>query len=278
MTAEALDEPGWAPLVYFWDGGWVGVGRGRGVVPPHAHHAIQITLGLDGEIGLCAPGEPWSSGAVGVVQADVPHSLDPHGALTALLFVDPECREGHWLRDSLRTPILVREAGRLEAPMASLRRFREERPGADAAARVLTDVVHALAGGPRPLHRLDPRIVRALECIRASRDARLSLEQVAREVFLSPSRFAHLFSAEIGVPFRRYLLWRKLSTAMQQFGRGENLSAAAHSAGFADSAHLTRTWVRMFGMAPTLMVGQAEFYEIPAPFEFTTAASEVESG
>jgi AraC-like DNA-binding protein len=160
----------------------------------------------------------------------------------------------------------------------AMERLRQKDAEAGVTARVLTDVVHALAGGPRPLHRLDPRIVRALECIRASRDARLSLEQVAREVFLSPSRFAHLFSAEIGVPFRRYLLWRKLSTAMQQFGRGENLSAAAHSAGFADSAHLTRTWVRMFGMAPTLMVGQAEFYEIPAPFEFTTAASEVESG
>jgi AraC-like DNA-binding protein len=35
--------------------------------------------------------------------------------------------------------------------------------------------------------------------------------------------------------------------------RGESLSSAAHTAGFADSAHLTRTSRRMFGIAPSAM-------------------------
>ena len=35
--------------------------------------------------------------------------------------------------------------------------------------------------------------------------------------------------------------------------RGESMSAAAHAAGFADAAHLTRTSKRMFGFAPSLM-------------------------
>ena len=69
--------------------------------------------------------------------------------------------------------------------------------------------------------------------------------------------------------FRRYLLWRKLSLAMSAFGRGGNLSEAAHAAGFSDSAHLTRTFYQMFGLAPSVMVGTADFYEIPAPFELT---------
>jgi AraC-like DNA-binding protein len=38
---------------------------------------------------------------------------------------------------------------------------------------------------------------------------------------------------------------------------GAPLSAAAHAAGFADAAHLTRTSQRMFGFAPSaLLVGQ----------------------
>jgi AraC-like DNA-binding protein len=40
--------------------------------------------------------------------------------------------------------------------------------------------------------------------------------------------------------------------------RGEALSAAAHAAGFADSAHLARTSRRMTGIPPSLM-------EISAP-------------
>jgi len=79
--------------------------------------------------------------------------------------------------------------------------------------------------------------------------------------------------AEAGLPFRRYVLWGKLSGAMAAFGRGATLSAAAHAAGFADSAHLTRTWRAMFGITPSTMVGMAEFYEIPAPFEMARAAA-----
>jgi AraC-like DNA-binding protein len=110
-------------------------------------------------------------------------------------------------------------------------------------------------------------MVRAIEFIRGSDVTGLSIETVAREVFLSPSRFAHLFSEEIGLPFRRYLLWRKLTNAILLVGRGNTLSAAAHGAGFSDSAHLTRTFYQMFGIPPTVMMGGGEFYEIPAPFE-----------
>ncbi|CAN5834030.1 hypothetical protein BH24GEM1_BH24GEM1_27200 [soil metagenome] len=118
---------------------------------------------------------------------------------------------------------------------------------------------------------MDERITRALTFIK-SRDVRaLKLEDVANAVFLSPSRFTHLFSDAIGLPFRRYLLWRKLSRAMEEFACGSNLSQSAHSAGFADSAHLTRTWIQMFGITPTMMLGRATFYEIPAPFELAAA-------
>ena len=39
---------------------------------------------------------------------------------------------------------------------------------------------------------------------------------------------------------------------------GESFSRAAHLAGFADAAHLSRTSKRMFGFAPTFMrIGSA---------------------
>jgi AraC-like DNA-binding protein len=119
---------------------------------------------------------------------------------------------------------------------------------------------------------MDERVVRALQFIRSRDVPKLPLEDVAKSVFLSPSRFAHLFTEEVGLPFRRYMLWRKLSRAMEAFARGSNLSQAAHAAGFSDSAHLTRTWLQMFGITPTIMLGKAIFYEIPAPFELAPQA------
>ena len=83
--------------------------------------------------------------------------------------------------------------------------------------------------------------------------------------FLSPSRFAHLFTQQVGLPFRRYMLWRKLTRAMLAIGKEPTIAAAAHASDFADAAHLTRTFYQMFGIPPSVMM-RGEFFEIPSPF------------
>ena len=39
-TFQWLSEPRW----HLWEGGFLLIGRGEGVVPAHAHHAIQIVI------------------------------------------------------------------------------------------------------------------------------------------------------------------------------------------------------------------------------------------
>jgi AraC-like DNA-binding protein len=56
----------------------------------------------------------------------------------------------------------------------------------------------------------------------------------------------------VGIPPRRYLLWVRLMHAIEAAIGGDNLTTAAHEAGFADSAHLSRTFRRMFGRTPAL--------------------------
>ena len=89
-------------------------------------------------------------------------------------------------------------------------------------------------------------------------------------VFLSPSRFAHLFKQQVGLPFRRYMLWRKLARAVLVIGRERTIAAAAHAADFADAAHLTRTFYQMFGLPPSVIM-RGEFFEISSPFELPAA-------
>jgi len=75
----------------------------------------------------------------------------------------------------------------------------------------------------------------------------------------------------VGLPFRRYVLWRRLTRAMVAVGRGRTLTAAAHECGFSDSAHLTRTCYQMLGQPPSVLLQSGEFWEIPAPFDLVTA-------
>lgn len=256
------------PLIYFWAGGWIGVGASVGVVAPHAHHAVQVTLGLTGKLGFRDGDHDWVEYDGGAILPNAPHSFDGKNAMIAMLFIDPECHEGRWLRHSFRQAITPIPAERFAPHRQALLDFYTHRPSAEEATRLILAVARSLVEGPQPARALmDERIGRALAWVRARDPRGISQEEVAREVFLSASRFAHLFTKEVGLPFRRYLLWRKLSLAMSAFGRGGNLSEAAHAAGFSDSAHLTRTFHQMFGLSPSIMVGKADFYEIPAPFE-----------
>ncbi|WP_327437384.1 helix-turn-helix domain-containing protein [Sinorhizobium meliloti] len=51
-----------------------------------------------------------------------------------------------------------------------------------------------------------------------------------------------------GPAIPNFLLWRRLMRAVEQLAGGKRLTEAAHHAGFADSAHFSRTFQRMFGL------------------------------
>jgi AraC-like DNA-binding protein len=235
------------------------------VVPPHAHHAFQIVIGIDGDVAVQGARGEWKSGRGLVVPPDVEHSYDSRGALGAMLFVDPESREGTWLRSTFRRDIVFVPADRVAACADAFRAF-VERPHESADIRTLIlRCVQAMCAGAPPSRRMDERVTRVLDAIRGSDDLRISLEEAAASVFLSEGRFAHLFKQQMGLPFRRYMLWRKLARAVVAIGRERTLAAAAHSADFSDAAHLTRTFRQMFGIAPSVMM-QGEFFEIESPF------------
>lgn len=256
---------------YFWDGGFLAVGRTRGLVPMHSHHALQLVVALEGRLRLKLGDDEWQQYEAAVVDADQPHAFNADGMLGALLLIDPETREGRWLRRSIDGPISTPSVVRLPGLRESIRQFLEEPPDEAGTAQVVDAIVRQFCRGIPQQLALDDRIVRALEFIQ-SQDARvIGLDEVAGKVFLSPSRFAHLFSEEVGIPFRRYLLWRRLTRAMVLVSRGDTLSRAAHAAGFSDAAHFTRTFVQMFGIPPSAMLGHAEMYEIPAPFQLARA-------
>jgi AraC-like DNA-binding protein len=101
---------------------------------------------------------------------------------------------------------------------------------------------------------VDPRIEHSIAWLRERLAAPLSLADAAAVAHLSPSRFRHLFVAQTGVSFRGYLLWARVAQAMAAGMNGESWTAAAQGAGFADSAHFSRTCRRMFGIAPAMLV------------------------
>jgi AraC-like DNA-binding protein len=83
-------------------------------------------------------------------------------------------------------------------------------------------------------------------------DEHLSVERLASLVDLSPHRFQHLFTQELGVPYRRYRSWMRMREAIAAIAAGTSFTRAAHSAGFCDQAHFTHDFRRTFGAPPSL--------------------------
>jgi len=239
-----------------WDGGCVFITRAAAVTPMHAHYAIQIAFGAEAGIRFRpAEREEWTEYAGVVIPSRQPHSMDASRvSANAVLFVEPETREGRALAELYQCGgITALPDERIAAVAPPLFAAWREQRSTEAVTDAARQVVLELTKGAVPSTASDPRVLRAVSYINSHLDAPLTLEEVAAEAFLSPSRFRHLFVEQTGMALRPYILWRRFLLVWQLLMRGETLSAAAHSAGFADAAHLTRTSKRMFGFPPSLM-------------------------
>jgi AraC family transcriptional regulator len=239
-----------------WDGGCLLIGRNVGVIPVHVHYAIQIAFGSEPGVRFRASErEEWTAYGGVVIPSRHPHSMDATAVgATAVLFVEPETRAGR----ALTAPHLqggiaaMPDAVLAEVGSAIFSAWQEQR-SADGVRAAARRVVQALTGGVEPSTVSDARILRAVTYINARLDAPLTLAEVAREARLSPSRFRHLFVEETGTALRPYILWRRFLRVWELLMAGKSLSPAAHAAGFADAAHLTRTSRSMFGFPPSVI-------------------------
>src|SRR5581483_8629361 len=204
---------------------------------PHRHHAAQIALGLEGYLEYQGESAYWLSAAGFVIPPDVRHAHRGTGA-TAMLYVEAESAE--WQSSGLR----ALAGGGLQAwtPAPSVLGAAQEAQRSGTAAAAAAFCARALGEQTPESKPVDQRILNVQAFIAAHLDRPLPSAELAREVGLSASRLAHLFRAATGIPVRRYILWCRLRAAVQSALQSGNLTEAAHAAGFADSAHLSRTF------------------------------------
>ncbi|WP_157718093.1 helix-turn-helix domain-containing protein [Halopseudomonas xinjiangensis] len=79
----------------------------------------------------------------------------------------------------------------------------------------------------------------------------LSLEELAAAHRITYSWMSRLFSHSVGIPLRDYKNWLRRRKVWELLATNLSLTEIAHRAGFSDSAHLSRTYRRWFGMTPS---------------------------
>ena len=217
----------------------------------HRHHAAQIACGVDGPVAYQSPHGDVRRGDLVLIPPDIPHSHDAFGA-AAVLYLDAESAEWRRFRGGHPTSL---EALPFEPGLRILAR-RTTRPDMQAAEAFADRLLGAGSAAPA---REDALVVQVRGLVRARLEGGITLASLAAAVHRSPSRLAHRFSEATGLPLRRYVLWCRLRAAAEAAMRGASLTEAAHVAGFADSAHLSRTFRATFGIAPSLLFERGRF-------------------
>lgn len=189
-----------------------------GATDSHAHYAHQLML---------STGAPFTAELDGIVHTArhlLIESLRPHAIVAAPAFMLTIYAE----------PQRLSGAALLAAANS-------------AGAPKLDSLAAALQAQPREI-LADARVQRALEQVDALLSGKVSAAAVAEAAHLSLSQLERLFSAQLGLPVRRLVLWRRLRLAIRFILLGGTLTDAAHGAGFADAAHFSRTMRSLFGV------------------------------
>lgn len=102
-------------------------------------------------------------------------------------------------------------------------------------------------------HQLDERVLRVLEHLDAHLTEDLDVASLAAVAHLSPSRLAHLFTAQVGTPISRYVEAQRMELAARLLEMtDEPVAEVARRTGFRDPLYFSRRFRARHGTSPSV--------------------------
>ncbi|MCK9285637.1 MAG: AraC family transcriptional regulator [Rhodocyclaceae bacterium] len=245
MSSSTLDTPGRILIINRDLLLYVGL---HGSPSERTFGALTFYFPFDHSLSVQLNDEPWQLCGYAVVPPYVPHRVTTTDKLYRVLMVETENidiaallqkfggEEGNALvsRIGERINALL---GRLDA---SDRHGELPEPNLEA---LFFDI-------PLPRRELDPRIRKVVDRINRHPDENFSARDCAREVALSPSRFIHLFNAELGVTLRSFKLWKRARNFLGYVTHPSNLTDLALDIGYPDATYFSHSIRRIYGLKP----------------------------
>lgn len=221
----------------------------------HSHLAAHIIISMGGRMHITADGTEYFCYGV-MIPSGTSHLVDCHGNAALVFLYD--CTTA--VASQIQRTCIIPEACCRKITTAYSDFEQEET--SDHYCRfestVLTQLGFCCAGS----RVMDERILAAMRYIRSMFTEVLSCRQVANAVYLSESRFAHLFREQVGMTFAAYLIYQRIMYVYAQILQGKSITEASLEAGFASSAHFSDTNRRLFGMTASTFLRELTFVKV----------------
>jgi len=112
----------------------------------------------------------------------------------------------------------------------------------------------ALGGMHPDIRPRDPRIAKVVEYIEHHYGEKITLQEMAKRFYLSPSRFSHLFIAECGQNFTDFLLNTRLMVSLDLLKFSDwSIAEIARLCGFSDAGHFATLFKNKYSCTPSAM-------------------------
>jgi AraC-like DNA-binding protein len=205
--------------------------------------ATTLNIALEGTIEV-ETADGRVRGRVVLTPAGLERRSTSRGPVLTVL-LDGDDHRASWQPFQSRAPVKLdahRAAWRVADLADSLCRGRRL-PGAD--------VLQALSG-LLPVGRCavpDERLEHLLRELRRADTLDRPLKTAARSLGLTPEWLSERFSQVVGLPLKRWVLWERTRRSLARLSADSGASMAL-DAGFADQAHMVRTFSRQLAYTP----------------------------
>lgn len=229
----------------------------------HTAHAFKIYIAIHGKFDLLMGPRRWGSLNSVVIAPDHSHNVIANNAIVAVFYLLPETVEGQKISKYYnKLDALIPTQYAVASIASRLNRVWEQGCCHEEAVLLSSAICKEILPTPDLKVNFDPRVTFALEYLGAKPDHRVSIRELSSAVSLSPSRLEHLFGEQVGISISRYSLWIRLHKALELITLNLSLTEVAHAVGFADSAHLSRTFRRLIGVAPSTLVKKIDLHVV----------------
>ena len=247
-------------LVYAWDGVIVYVTQDH-LNKAHAHFPALLQIGLGTAFALAVEDQPARYHEVVVMAPNVSHSTDSQNQPYIAILIDPDHELYAYLHPLLNGQAFCSlPAARLKSYQKQFQQLMTAQLSLEQVKQLLMEVLFVLNPQPSKALPWDQRIQQASEYIKWCVPHHIpTIADVALQVRLSESRLMHLFSQQLGLSMRQYILWLRIRYAIKLWMQGKTLIEIAVESGFSDQAHFTRTLRRMVDFAPSMLKANTVF-------------------
>ena len=226
----------------------------------HSHGMLQFFVSTEGPLDLKAGGEKVVSSCA-LVNKNVRHSFKTSGRICFTCLIEPASIMGMKLSSLLSDrPYFIPDE---DVSLAI--REKVSVLAADPERKAYKDLIEKIGAGldiGNTETQLDDRIRSFLDMLKDCSCDDHSIEEYAGRLCLSQSRLSHLFSEQVGIPLKKYLILHQLEKAFEWILEGRSITEAAMKAGFDSPSHFASAVKKQMGLPARSTVKDSVFLKV----------------